>query len=377
MKLLKTLLRNQTGQALPTVLILLLLGGFFVVPSLTLMSTSLNANRVVEGNTLELYAADAGVEKVLWHIRHDGDFTLPAEGAGHSFPQFQINDKTVEPSITRNAGEEGYRITSTATSDDGDSTTVESYVELLDLSNFLDSAITSNGDVEISPNCTISGNVTYSGTIDNKGEIIDGCEINEDTVWPDAEDLTYYYWWHVKDLSPYPSDTISVADGTEADPVSIGPLYRDGDLNIAGNGYGRLDGTVYVTGDFAIAPNPTIDLNGQTILAEGTVTIQPGASLRGSGCIIAMNKNNETVACDIQPNMEQDTDDFVLIMAYTGAVFLKPNGDFYGCVVGEALVDMQPNSTLYWREVGEGELNFPGEDDTSNRVVKILTYTIK
>jgi hypothetical protein len=179
-------------------------------------------------------------------------------------------------------------------------------------------------------------------------------------------------------LSPYPSDTINIAAGTEADPFSAGPLYREGDLYFEGNGYGRIDGTIYVTGDFRIQPNPNIDLNGQTILVEGTITVQPGATLTGSGALIALNKNNETVACDIQPNMSQNEDDFVAIMAYNGEVVLKPNGDFHGCVIGDALVDMQPNSTLYWRPVEEGELNFPDEnDDLAKRIVSVRTYIIK
>ena len=107
--------------------------------------------------------------------------------------------------------------------------------------------------------------------------------------------------------------------------------------------------------------------------------MQPGATLIGSGALIALNKNNETVACDIQPNLSQNEDDFIAIMAYSGSVFLKPGGDFYGCIIGDSLVDMQPNTTLYWREVGEGELNFPDEadDETAKRIVSIRSYNIK
>lgn len=70
MKLLKEILKRQTGQALPMALILLLFGGFFVVPCLNLLYTSLNASRMVDQATLGLYAADSGVEHALYQLRY-------------------------------------------------------------------------------------------------------------------------------------------------------------------------------------------------------------------------------------------------------------------------------------------------------------------
>ena len=105
MKLLRKILHGEGGQALPMALILLLFGGFLVVPTLHLITTTLNANRMVDENTLELYAADAGVEKVLWHIRYDGDFTVPASGNETVLQQFTINGKTVDAKISRESGQ--------------------------------------------------------------------------------------------------------------------------------------------------------------------------------------------------------------------------------------------------------------------------------
>lgn len=70
MRLLKRILKQQTGQALPLALVLLLFGGFFVVPCLALMSTSLNANRMVDQATLGLYAADSGVEDAMRQLKY-------------------------------------------------------------------------------------------------------------------------------------------------------------------------------------------------------------------------------------------------------------------------------------------------------------------
>ena len=52
------------------ILILLVLGGFMVVPSLDYAATSLNASRIVKQNLNGVYAADAGVEYVLRSIRN-------------------------------------------------------------------------------------------------------------------------------------------------------------------------------------------------------------------------------------------------------------------------------------------------------------------
>jgi hypothetical protein len=65
MKLLKRTLKTlkkEAGQALPMALVLLLLGGLLVVPTIVFMNTNLNANRQVDESNLRLYAADAGIQ---------------------------------------------------------------------------------------------------------------------------------------------------------------------------------------------------------------------------------------------------------------------------------------------------------------------------
>lgn len=46
----QSIMRGEKGQALPAVLILLILGGVLIVPALNYASTSLNAGQVVEEN---------------------------------------------------------------------------------------------------------------------------------------------------------------------------------------------------------------------------------------------------------------------------------------------------------------------------------------
>ncbi len=91
MRLLKRILKQQTGQALPLALVLLLFGGFFVVPCLALMSTSLNANRMVDQATLGLYAADSGVEDAIRQLKYTESGPLPSYNLGE-----KVNSMNVE-----------------------------------------------------------------------------------------------------------------------------------------------------------------------------------------------------------------------------------------------------------------------------------------
>ncbi|MCX6010170.1 MAG: hypothetical protein NTW48_09120, partial [Chloroflexi bacterium] len=251
MKLLKTIkrmLKDESGQALAMALIMLMLGGLLVVPTLSFMTTNLNANRQIDRKNLELYAADAGVEHALWRIQYETGFELPPEGGGDEEWQLDtpINDRTVNVSI-RNEGGENYKITSIA-SDGVHSTTVKCYINTeADLSWFFDSAITAAQDVIIKPGTEVTGNVTYGGTITYKNrDQIDGELIpNPDLAasWPTAEYLSSYYYAQVADLnvegSRYPSSQITISGG-RTNPTTIPRLYRNGNLELKGDGWARL-----------------------------------------------------------------------------------------------------------------------------------------
>lgn len=70
-KLLKQIVYNQAGQALPMVLILLIIGGLVIVPLLNFIAGNMKASQVIEEKVLDFYAADAGVEDGLWKARYD------------------------------------------------------------------------------------------------------------------------------------------------------------------------------------------------------------------------------------------------------------------------------------------------------------------
>lgn len=255
MKLMKRILKNELGQVLPMALVMLVLGGLLVVPTLHFMTTNLNANRQVDQSNLRLYAADAGVEQVLWNIQYnqydpqenpDGK-TLPEDGEQWDPILITVNDREVEAVLSKEA-DQPYKITSTAPSADGHSTTVECLFEGgADLSWFFDSAVTSATDVEIGSKTVVTGDIVYGDDLDNKGTI-DGDTLQDPNLadnWPSASYLTSYYYNQVKDLDAdglrYPSGEITI-NGTRQNPTIIPRLYRQGDLLLKGGGWARLDG---------------------------------------------------------------------------------------------------------------------------------------
>ena len=68
----RRLIREERGQALVLVLILLLVGGLIIAPLLDLMGTGLKVGKeVYENKMYEIYAADAGVEHALSLLKYD------------------------------------------------------------------------------------------------------------------------------------------------------------------------------------------------------------------------------------------------------------------------------------------------------------------
>jgi hypothetical protein len=103
MKLLTRMMRKQAGQALPMALILMLLGGFLVVPLLDLTTTNLNATRVIDLHTREMYAADAGVEDALWYLQSEERVAIKNPTNTWPIPPYNldenINSKDVQVTI--------------------------------------------------------------------------------------------------------------------------------------------------------------------------------------------------------------------------------------------------------------------------------------
>ena len=409
------LVRDEKGAALIVALILLLVGGLLAASLLGYMGTGLITGEIYETRTAELYAADAGVEDAVWIISHQSiEPWLWQESDDYpgwwvyEYPEpLIVNDRSVGVTLYRQdldptCGEElVYRILATAMTEDGggvasipSSTTVEAYLSAsyMDFSSLLDNAIVSDTSISIDNGVLVTGDVTSGGTIDDKtkpGDIDGTITPGADLDWPDADDLSAYYWDDVKDELPYASDTIDIA-GVDA---TKGPLYRDGPLTIKNsssiNATLKLTGTLYITGETKICYNTPnnnemiLDLNGQTIFVasnstgKGNEALQIGdkCTIIGSGCIIAVG--------DIyfKPNGDVGGEnEFVLVMSIEGTMTLQPGGTFYGCIAGDLAVDVASgnDATIINMGLAEGQdLNLPmGIGDDPNELPPVTGVKI-
>jgi len=391
------LTRGEAGYGtLTTVLILLILGALIITPILAFMGVGLKAGQTHERRTDELYAADAGVNYALWHIRSgqvpEGDSPLVLD-------EFIMNDKVVSVTVYKVSGDDepAYRIVSIASSNNTDSsTTVESYVSIAYCTtSLLEAAITSHDNVFIKD--YVEGDVICGGTVDIQpasgwveGYVkyvigIDGEEriippyfaTQEETIpemeyWPEADIFRQLYRSQVNVAEPYPFGIIDVAFTDE-----IPALYRDidQDLLIKSSVEGvetKLMGTVYVAGENSLltigGPKDfTLDLDKNTIFCEGEIRIDESCIIKGTGAIIAVGD----VFFGPQMLTTGEEEDYVIIMSIEGFTDMHPNGDFNGSVVGNTDVELYPGCTLTWLAPNPGELNFP-----MYNAAEINTYNI-
>ncbi len=372
---------------LPLVLVLMLLSGLLIVPTLKYASTSLKAKQVTEKKTLELYAADAGVEEALSYLPQlvgnwsDGTPAPPNVGpyaaeklTGHGSTTkycyqrdepLAINDKTVDGvdvTVERNVELQYYNITSKATSTDdagGSYTTVTSYVEFADFSCLLDKLATSK---------TVIRGVGAEGIPDDEKVY------PYEGSWPTADYLEGYYLDKVDTSVLFPDGHIYV-DGARGQ----GELYRnveDEDFVIEGASPSEgniltLNGTVYIKGNLKLGQNGkfTLDLHGQTIFVEGTITTgaQTHIALAGSGCIIA----EEAVV--FQPGIDIEAGEFVFIMSVNSTVTIQPNPDFTGAIAGAGTVWLKSGTGTYSHANPPDDLIFPSGTDAP---ITILSWQI-
>jgi hypothetical protein len=102
-RLWRQIIKGEEGQALPIVLILLIVGGLIIAPTLNHVSTSLNAGRIVEENVRGIYAAEAGVEYVLWYLTQQ----LPLGNIPTQLPEEEQLVNQMEVSMLTDDEEEG------------------------------------------------------------------------------------------------------------------------------------------------------------------------------------------------------------------------------------------------------------------------------
>jgi hypothetical protein len=354
----KRLIKDEKGQALVMVLILMLIGGLISGPLLSYMGTGFSTGEVYEKRTVELYAADAGVEDAVWKIQQ-GEVALCPGDPTYDYTISDVNGKSVDVTITSFDGSGNltltYRVVATATGD-GSGTEIEAYIFGVnpygDYEGLLGQVLTSQGEID-----TQGANVTPL-----EGEHAP-VEYYDDS-WPTGEELAAWYLKDVAGEEPYDSDTFDLVGFDE----ELGPFYRDGELDIVNTSNDpatlTLTGTVYIAGDTLIGKNGkdfNLNLDGHTIFVasnssnpQKALWIGGKCTIIGSGIIIAIG--------DIyfEPKTEAGVTDPIFIMSVDGTTTLQPAGDFYGSIAGSVEIDLQPNTSVNY-PVGEDwydNLNF-------------------
>ena len=148
-------IKDEKGQALIIVLILMLLGGLIIAPLLQYMSTGIKVGKeVYENKMYEFYAADAGVEDALWYLQSTErlmqlDPTWKPDNTTWSRAYDltdDINGKDVHVTITYIWLLEGLHDPSPNVNDQ---LTVMGYFSTDDNTKYIVDFITESGDVEV------------------------------------------------------------------------------------------------------------------------------------------------------------------------------------------------------------------------------------
>jgi len=263
---LRKIVGGQKGQVLPIVLILLIIGGLLIVPTLNYASTSLKTHQVTERKAEELYAADSGIEEGLrWLIysrEPGGPWSWDSEQGSGQRVTYTINTCGVNVAIDKlpSMGNNYFQVTSAATSPDG-STTVLSTVwvapPILDDFPPMDPHGEYDGDVWIDGDATLNAHQHVNGDV-----VVTG-------------DLT------LKAHSGITGNITAEGDFTlNAQTDVTGNLCCGGDVTIKAQAV--LNGDIYVT----VAGDQTIELKGQATVGDIYVD--------GTGSITIILRNKDT-----------------------------------------------------------------------------------
>ncbi|MCJ7655340.1 MAG: hypothetical protein MUO97_08615, partial [Dehalococcoidia bacterium] len=281
MKLLKRILKNELGQVLPMALVMLVLGGLLVVPTLYFMQTNLNANRQVDQANLRLYAADAGIHYAFQQFVHDPNFNPDTDSLEFPEESNPVNGCEVSLAMTP-LDNFTYRVTSVAFNPDtGKNTTIEAYF-LANEEQFetgtspfdyalatLGGNLTMTGSSTITSDCSpepcsegnvwVNGNIylDWGATIDGDATVTGTCDMpdNIEGVYTPYSDPIERPEWLDDQVDCYiantnvaapgysgPWDTVYTGNKTLgwSDPYTFGSLHVTGNLTISGTNNGGI-----------------------------------------------------------------------------------------------------------------------------------------
>jgi hypothetical protein len=358
-KFVKTVANDERGLLLPMALVLMFVGAILIVPMLQFRANILNIDMKMEQSMKGRYAADAGLNEVIWQfIDKKKAPVFPYYNPWSKVNNMDVYVEKLKEDISGN--KITYTLESTAKLGGQTKGQVISQIEVEYYSGLLDNAITSKQTLTIDKG-EIEGPIVYEGTYSFGKKVTYDQEPEETTItyWPDTDLLKAFYWEQVKNESVIPT------------PISgtIGPGYTISHLTINGNI--TLNGTVYVQGNLYLPNNLTINLNGNTIFVEDNIgNGENSLTLQGSGCVIALGDI-------IFKNCTQsDPNDFVFIMSVNGLLEAKNNLEVYGSIAAQDVI-IKNNAIIENDGTGGPGLNFPGNPGSSGTVnsVTVKNYS--
>jgi len=267
----KRMIRDETGKVLILTLVLLVIGGLVLAPLLGLMSTGLIAGQVYEKNTAELYAADAGIEKAIWHLKQGGSVSDVLE--------FTLNGKNVRVEIEQlNAGQcyepALYEIRSTATNPEVTSSTrvkarvsgIVFYVDgdyTLHKGDTIEGHVWVEGTLELSSDAEIWGNVWTGGDlILNEHSLVAGIICVGGNLITNEDAQIYSEAIHVEGY-------LKMSGGVEGTHIHS-EVYVRGNVDV--DGQCQIFGETWSGGDVTVGANARIN---------GDLHMLPGNKLEG------------------------------------------------------------------------------------------------
>jgi predicted acyltransferase (DUF342 family) len=248
------MIHSEKGQAMPLAILVMAIGTLVISPFLSHAGSSLIGSRIYEQGITELYSCDSGIEYAIWSLQSGG--LEVAEGNTEILPEFSINNRTVQVSV-ENQGSQIYLVTATATSEDGHSTTIESYVRSGGgWSNDGDISEDTEGDIYVDGDVNTDGNVTVDGSIYATGNVDLGnnAQVTGDIVAGGNLELsnTAYIGGDVS-----ASGDLILNNNSEIGSLEVGGnVCAAGDIHLENNT--TIYGSVYTTGNIAMSGNAII-----------------------------------------------------------------------------------------------------------------------
>jgi hypothetical protein len=158
--------RQEKGNILILALIMLAVGSLIIVPLMSFMATGLNIARSVEQDTINTYAADAGIEHGIAYLNKVEKPNINDGTPEIVLPTIIQTDGTMITVILNAVPDQSnlFKITSVSTNPQGETRSITSFVELNSTGGVFDNAIVAlDGNVKLSGSAKVIGDIFVSG----------------------------------------------------------------------------------------------------------------------------------------------------------------------------------------------------------------------